>query len=110
MRGGVAGCPACPDDVLAKFQKLQDASDAQAQKKRKAAELEQLTSRSVTDSAFGTSSQPTIEQVLQPELTLEADAAVGRFVFAEGIPFVKTDSPYFSAIGSLPKLPTHVTV
>ena len=98
--GGVAGCLACPDNVLEKFQKLQDVSEAQAQKKRKRVEIEQLTSGSgsVTDSALGTNTQPTIVQLFKPEVTAEADAAVGRFIFAEGIPFVKTDSPYFSAM------------
>ena len=52
----------------------------------------------MTGSASGTNTQPTLLQLLKPELTAEADAAVGRFIFAGGIPFVKTDSPYFSAM------------
>lgn len=52
----------------------------------------------MTGSAAGTNTQPTLLQLLKPELTAEADAAVGRFIFAGGIPFVKTDSPHFSAM------------
>jgi hypothetical protein len=43
--------------------------------------------------------QLSIETVLLPRAKATADAAVAGFVYAEGVPFAKTESPYFQIAG-----------
>ena len=80
------------------FQKTEDALEAAAEKKRKCKELDEITRSSAVVASSDSLVQITIEAAFEPGSKAHADAAVARFLYAEGVPFVKTQSPYFRCL------------
>ena len=96
-RGG--GC--CPSDTPAAqearayFQKVEDDLAAAKEKKRKRVELDEMTHASLTGNSSDGLVQLSIEAAFLPGLKGKADAALARFLYADGVPFIKSESPYF---------------
>ena len=71
---------------------MEDAAAAKREHKRKRDELDELTNAS-NDGSDGLV-QLSIEEAFLPGLKEKADSALARFLYAEGVPFVKTESSY----------------
>ena len=95
------GGGACTSDTQAAedardfFQKVEDSLEATREKKRKRNELDELTDASGCKGSTDTLVQISIETAFAPAAKAMTDAAVARFVYAEGVPFAKVQSPYF---------------
>ena len=95
------GGGACTSDTAAAqdarefFQKVEDGLEADREKKRKRMELKSITNASGTGGSTDDLVQISIETAFLPGLRAAADAALARYVYAEGVPFLKTGSPYF---------------
>ena len=57
--------------------------------------MEELTGASQAGGSGSGLVQKTIKQAFAPDLKGKADAAIARFLYAEGVAFNKTLSPYF---------------
>ena len=95
-RGGGActGDTAAAEDARAFFQGVEDGMEAAKEKKRKRTELDEITDASGTGGSTDGLVQLSIEDSFLPGTQAKADAAVARFLYAEGIPFLKVQSPY----------------
>jgi hypothetical protein len=94
-------CRSAPQDAKDYFQAIESKNAAKAAKKKQHVHLKQLPTQgsgsgSYAPGAVGSSSgQMGIKQAFSNCSKADADAAVCRFFYAEGIPFLKVDSPYF---------------
>ena len=105
-RGGgtCTGDTPAAQDARNYFQTVEDGLEAARERKGKRWELDELTHASGTGGSNDSLTQLSIETAFAPGAKAVADAAVARFVYAEGVAFVKTQSPYFqellTAVGS----------
>jgi len=81
-------------DARAYFQKVEDDFEAAKEKRRKREELDELTHVSRTGTSDGSLKQQSIQAALAPGLKQKADAAFGRWSYADGRPFLKSESVY----------------
>ena len=96
-RGGGACTSDTPAAVAAraKFQKIEDEMAANKGKKRQREELDELTNGSRTGASTTGLVQLSIEQAMAPCLKNNADEAVMRYIYADGVAFSKAESTYF---------------
>ncbi len=98
-RGG-GNCLEAPQDAKDLFQAIENEKAAATSKKRKRDDLDQLTANDGSATAPSTAGstgpvQIGIKQAFSNSIKADADAAVCRYFYAEGTPFVKIESPYF---------------
>ena len=93
--GSCTGDTSAALDAKAHFQKVEDAMADKKDRKRKRDELDELTRDSGVEGHSTGSVQISIQTAMQPGLKAVADAALGRYVYADGVPFIKTQSEYF---------------
>jgi hypothetical protein len=82
---------------------MEGEKETEKEKKRKRRELDLLSSASAANSGSGSaaasgSGQISILEALGNGRKALTDASVCRFFYAEGVPFVKIESPYFAEL------------
>ena len=101
---GVSACPSVPDTVKQKFENLEGANKAKKDAVQKRKELDQRTSSGAAsasartaDSATATEDHrlPPIQRAFNRVLKADVDAALTDYMFAEGVPLMKVESPFF---------------
>ena len=92
---GLKRCPKVPDSVVSQFTEIEDKRYEEQKKKQKLAALNQATSSASTSNKASFGKQTMLPDMIKACAKKEADTAIARMFFANGLAFNLAESRYF---------------